>query len=220
MRRLLLGFLVACVLAVLLGLAWPASAQHDPDFEGGAFPLSVRFPVTAAIVSSGSLGYVHGPEFGAGLEVEWGPVVSFSQVTLGLRPKVETNDGHEFGFTQHVCGKRGPWLACGGAVWVRTTTSRWSKGSVRPTIGGGYEATRADGLYVRALVDYEVGALDSDNGLHGVDAEVRLGRPAFFFLAGLGVYRFHATGQPGRPDSGWRAYSGLGLDPVRLARAR
>jgi hypothetical protein len=38
MKRLTLGFLVAAVLACLLGLAWPASAQHDTDFQGAWRP--------------------------------------------------------------------------------------------------------------------------------------------------------------------------------------
>jgi hypothetical protein len=217
MKRLLYGFLAACVLAMLLGLAWPADAQ-DTDFLGTWLAPTVRVPVSAAIVNSGSLGYRLGPEFGAGLEVETDHFASFTSATFGLRHKVETGDGHEVGLTQRFCGRRGPWLACGGFAWNQTVTSRWSKGSVRPIVGGGWEGTRDDGLYMRALVEYEAGTFDAANGLHGLDAEIRVGRPAFYYLAGLGVYRFHATGNPGTPDGGWRLYSGLGMDLTAARR--
>lgn len=215
-RRLLGGVIVAGVLAFLLGLVWPAAAQTDTDFWQ---PVIVRVPLTASIVNEHALGYTLGPEVGAGLEIERGYIASFTNATFGFRHKVETGDGHEIGLTQHVCGHVGPWLGCGGVAYAHTATSRWSKGAARPIIGGGWQ--RDDGAtYARVLVDYEMGSWDSANGLHGLDVDVRYGRRDLWFTASAGIYRFHASGRPTLPDSGWRATAGIGLDPVawRLAR--
>ena len=208
MKRLIT---VLAVMAILLGVVWPAEAQ-DTDFWQ---PTVVRLPLTVSIVNSGSLGYRLGPEVGVEFEVERTYVAAFTDLTLGWRPKVETGDGREIGLTQHVCGHVGPWLGCGGVAYAHTATSRWSKGAARPIIGGGWQ--RDDGAtYARVLVDYEMGSWDSANGLHGVDVEVRYGRRDLWFAASAGVYRFHVSGQPDQPDSGWRAAAGIGIDPVAM----
>jgi hypothetical protein len=172
------------VFASLLFLGIPATAQQ------------LRFDNTLVLTTSGGLGYANpGFVYRAGVEVEGTRAVIRASGGFGSARKLETGDGWVRRFRADSYFKVRKLLIGGGISGSKLTTSRWSKGSVHPLIGAGIQNSRA-----RAIVAYMLPGTDDQNGVRGVDVQLRLQiSKRVAFNPEISMLRYYSTGRPDLP---------------------
>lgn len=171
---------VAALLFLLIVVAAPASAE-------------VRFDNTIVMVNSSGIGYLNpGLLYRTGVDVESKRLLVRAEGRIGSARKRETGDGWVRKFRTDAYVNMGRLLVGGGAAGSKQTTSRWSKGSIHPLVGGGYQNPR-----FRLLAAYFLPGTDRLNGSTGVDVQIRaqISRRVAFSPE-VTLTSFYSTGRP------------------------
>ncbi len=178
------GVVLFTILVVLL-FTLPALAQELRAISG--------------VRGSAGLGYAN-PEFVAGIAPEYQSkrFLFRGQALYRSARKLETGDGYAYTARAEFYHKFSRFYAGAGLNYSRTTTSLWSKGSVRPLVAFGVE-DRVDNKYPMRVFGYYIfKGSDESNGVQGpgfrleIDLTPKVRISPFEFE----VYRFYPTEHP------------------------
>jgi hypothetical protein len=163
---------------------------------GAAAAQQIRFENSMFVTASGGTGYQNpGFLYRGGLEAEGKRLLLRGQGGIGLAQKRETGDGWIRRFRADGYLKAGRLLVGGGATGAKQTTSRWSKSSIHPLVGGGVEHKN-----FRLLAGYLMKGTDELNGVTGIDLQSRIQVSRRFAInPEVTVTRFYSTGRPDLP---------------------
>jgi len=175
------------LLLALLLIALPATAQ-------------VRGVASVGIGDNSGLGYTS-PSFSSGLGVEYSAPHFRAELGADYSPNRKDSEasGYSYGGGANVYTALGAFLVGGGAHWSRTIAPEWTKDSWRWDVAGGLDVPVADNR-LRFLVSHLEPIDDPSNHLKGERYSLRLdvpsGKVVFRPAVEVGMYRFHASGNP------------------------
>jgi hypothetical protein len=170
-----------------------------------AVAQQVRFDNTVLTTVSGGLGYENpGLMYRPAVEVEGDAFLIRGEAGIGSARKRETGDGWQRRMRADAYVKIRKFLIGGGAASAKQFTSRWSKGSVHPLVGGGIQHKN-----LRMLASYLLKGTDDRNGVTGVNIQARVQLSRHFSISPeVTLNRFHSTD---RPDLGRKSGMSAGM---------
>jgi len=178
-------------------------------FLGGTALVAqqVRFDNTIVTTVSGGMGYENpGLLYRPAIEVESRRLLLRGEAGIGSARKRETGDGWQSRFRADAYLRFRNFLVGGGASAAKQYTSRWSKGSVHPLFGGGFQHRQ-----FRMLVAYLLKGNDDLNGVTGVNVQTRMQiSRRLAFQPEVTMHRFYSTGRPDLPRK-FGMSAGLGI---------
>lgn len=109
--------------------------------------------------------------------------------------KIDADSGYTFGSRGMAYARAARFFAGGGLSWSAVRTDLYSKGSLRPIVGGGWEND-----FLRIQSGWVFRGNDDRNGVRGslTSLNIRIA-PRFMITSEFGFYRAHVTDAPGIP---------------------
>lgn len=126
--------------------------------------------VTTGISASPQMGYGLGWKFGAAIESTSRHSLIIGSLNFNTANKVGTGDGFRVSSGGEVYLRRKALLIGAGGSWMNLYTSRYSKSSLHPSIGMGFEKGR-----MRILGAWALSGSDGSNGARGLGTQLSLG---------------------------------------------